>query len=128
MKISVGNDIVENSRIRDLLEKHGDRFLKRVFSESEREYCSNRKDPIPHLSGRFCVKEAFIKAIEPGDHVILDMREIELFGKEFGKKNWYCMENPKNCFLPKDTAVVRFRSVTLKIIPPPSWCFTRSDL
>lgn len=32
MKISVGNDIVENARIRDLLEKHGDRFLKRVFS------------------------------------------------------------------------------------------------
>lgn len=43
MKISVGNDIVENARIRDLLEKHGDRFLKRVFSESEREYCSNRR-------------------------------------------------------------------------------------
>ncbi|EKR17658.1 holo-ACP synthase [Leptospira interrogans] len=101
MKISVGNDIVENSRIRDLLEKHGDRFLKRVFSESEREYCSNRKDPIPHLSGRFCVKEAFIKAIEPGDHVILDMREIELFGKEFGKKELVLHGKSKELFLAK---------------------------
>ncbi|RHX87399.1 holo-ACP synthase [Leptospira stimsonii] len=101
MKISVGNDIVENSRIRELLEKHGDRFLKRVFSESEREYCTNRKDPIPHLSGRFCVKEAFIKAIEPGDKVILDMREIELFGKEFGKKELVLHGKSKELFLTK---------------------------
>lgn len=101
MKISVGNDIVENARIRDLLEKHGDRFLKRVFSESEREYCSNRKDPVPRLSGRFCVKEAFIKAIEPDDQVVLDMREIELFGKEFGKKELVLHGKSKELFLTK---------------------------
>ncbi|MEI1280290.1 holo-ACP synthase [Leptospira venezuelensis] len=101
MKITIGNDIVENSRIRDLLDKHGERFLKRVFSETEIAYCSGRKDPVPHLSGRFCVKEAFIKAIEPGDKVILDMREIELFGKDFGKKELVLHGKSKELFLEK---------------------------
>ncbi|EQA47318.1 holo-[acyl-carrier-protein] synthase [Leptospira broomii serovar Hurstbridge str. 5399] len=101
MKISIGNDIVENDRIRDLLEKHGERFLKRVFSETEIQYCTGRKDPVPHLSGRFCVKEAFIKAIEAGEKVALDMREIELFGKEFGKKELVLHGKSKELFIEK---------------------------
>ncbi|EQA36772.1 holo-[acyl-carrier-protein] synthase [Leptospira inadai serovar Lyme str. 10] len=101
MKISIGNDIVENDRIRDLLERHGERFLKRVFSETEIQYCTGRKDPVPHLSGRFCVKEAFIKAIEAGDKVALDMREIELFGKEFGKKELVLHGKSKELFIEK---------------------------
>ncbi|PJZ69218.1 holo-[acyl-carrier-protein] synthase [Leptospira perolatii] len=101
MKISVGNDIVENTRIREMLVKHGERFLRKIFSESEIQYCTRRKDPVPHLSGRFCVKEAFIKAIEPGDRVSLDMREIELFGLDFGKKELVLHGKSKELFLEK---------------------------
>ncbi|XDD42083.1 holo-ACP synthase [Leptospira sp. WS60.C2] len=84
--LSVGNDIVENERIRELLQKHGDRFLKRVFTEDEVEYCHKHKDPVPFLAGRFACKEAVIKALdlEPGQ--VADMREIELAGTNFGKK------------------------------------------
>ncbi|BDA77836.1 holo-[acyl-carrier-protein] synthase [Leptospira kobayashii] len=84
--LSVGNDIVENDRIRDLLEKHGDRFLKRVFTDGEVEYCHKHKDPVPYLAGRFACKEALIKALslDPGE--VADMKEIELAGTNFGKK------------------------------------------
>ncbi|TGN21048.1 holo-ACP synthase [Leptospira idonii] len=84
--ISIGNDIVENDRIRALLAKHGDRFLKRIFTEEEIRYCHKHKDPVPYLAGRFACKEAVIKAMSLGPGEVLDMREIELAGTDFGKK------------------------------------------
>ncbi|MDF3818945.1 holo-ACP synthase [Leptospira sp. 96542] len=84
--ISVGNDIVENERIRGLLAKHGDRFLTRIFTEEEVEYCHKHKDPVPFLAGRFACKEAVIKALCLSSGEAVDMREIELAGTNFGKK------------------------------------------
>lgn len=86
MKISVGDDLVENSRIRETYERFGKKFLERVFTSEEAEYCLSKKDPIPHLAARFACKEAFIKAICLNDGEVLDMKEIELAGNYFGKK------------------------------------------
>ncbi len=57
----VGIDLVEVKRIRDLVQKFGERFLKRVFSENELAYSLSFKDPYPHLACRFAAKEAFVK-------------------------------------------------------------------
>ncbi|MCU0823864.1 MAG: holo-ACP synthase [Leptospira sp.] len=84
--ISVGNDIVENERIRDLFIKHGNRFLNRVFTPDEVTYCQKHKDPIPYLAGRFACKEAVIKALQLAPGEVVDMKEIELAGTDFGKK------------------------------------------
>ncbi len=62
MIAGIGIDLLEVKRIRELAEKFGERFLKRVFSESELEYCFSHKDPYPHLAARFAAKEALIKA------------------------------------------------------------------
>ncbi|MBE7411996.1 MAG: holo-ACP synthase [Leptospiraceae bacterium] len=97
-KISVGNDIVDNARIRTLLKKFGDRFLHRIFSESEIEYCMQKADPVPFLSGRFACKEAFIKAIQLDKHEVLDLREIELFGRDSGKKKLVIHGRSKEMF------------------------------
>lgn len=86
MILSVGNDIVENERVAEMYKKHGDRFLKKLFTQVEADYCLSRPDPVPHLSARFCVKEAFVKAVQPEPGTHLDWREIELFGQDFGKK------------------------------------------
>lgn len=86
MKINVGNDLVENARIREAYERHGDRFLKKLYTEEEIEYCLSKKDPIPYLSARFSCKEAFIKALDLPPGVAIDFREIEISGKNFGKK------------------------------------------
>ncbi|MBP7283251.1 MAG: holo-ACP synthase [Leptospiraceae bacterium] len=101
MILSVGNDIVENSRIRESYEKFGERFLGRVFSEEEVSYCLSKKDPIPHLSARFACKEAFIKAIELENGKVLEMKEIELSGNFFGKKNLALHGKAKELFLQK---------------------------
>ena len=70
--VGVGIDQIEVSRIRDSLEKHGDHFLKKIFSENEQSYCKDKADPAPCLAARFAAKEAVAKAFGTG------------FGKEFG--------------------------------------------
>lgn len=62
----VGIDLVEVERIRTSHQKHGDRFLERVFTEAERAYCAGIKNPYPHLAARFAAKEAVSKALGTG--------------------------------------------------------------
>ena len=52
-------------------ERYGDRFLRRVFTDDEIAYCTRRRNPAPHLAGRFAAKEACSKALGTGfrDHV-----------------------------------------------------------
>jgi holo-[acyl-carrier protein] synthase len=87
MQISVGDDLVENERIRKSFDKFGKRFLDKVYTQEEQDYCLQKKDPIPHLSARFACKEAFIKAIGIAGDESMDMKEVELCGNYFGKKN-----------------------------------------
>ena len=66
MIIGTGVDIVEIDRIRRLTERQGDRFIRRLFTEEERRFCSRRRDPAPHYSARFAAKEALFKALGTG--------------------------------------------------------------
>lgn len=59
----LGVDLVEVPRIKHLVEKWSDRFLERVFTDREIDYCLSNRRRYEHLSGRFAVKEAIIKAI-----------------------------------------------------------------
>ncbi len=61
-----GIDIVSVPRIAEMLDRHGDRFLSRCFTESERAYCDARSKRIQHYAGRFAAKEAVLKAIGTG--------------------------------------------------------------
>lgn len=62
-----GIDIVETQRIRNMLDEHGRRFLDRVFTQAEQEYCArNHKRYIERLSGRFAAKEAVLKVLGTG--------------------------------------------------------------
>lgn len=62
----VGIDIVDVERIRNMAENHGERFLKRVFSDEELAYCMRFSDPFPHLAARWAAKEAVAKALGTG--------------------------------------------------------------
>lgn len=85
MIVGSGIDICENYRIRHLLEKFGDRFLKRVYTNEEIEYCQQKKDPVPSLAARFAVKEAFVKALSIERNLNLSYRDVCLTGRS-GKK------------------------------------------
>jgi holo-[acyl-carrier protein] synthase len=61
--LSTGVDIIEIPRIRRVLERYGQRFLNRVFTPGEIEYCRGRA---PNLAARFAAKEAAMKALGTG--------------------------------------------------------------
>jgi holo-[acyl-carrier protein] synthase len=65
MRIRQGVDIVAVSRLRAVCERHG-RFVEETFTENERLYCMSKRDPYPHLAGRFAAKEACLKALGRG--------------------------------------------------------------
>jgi holo-[acyl-carrier protein] synthase len=66
MIVGTGIDLVEISRIVSAVEKHGDRFLKRLFSPEELDYCLGKAAQNQHLAGRFAAKEAVFKALGTG--------------------------------------------------------------
>jgi len=62
----VGVDLAQIPRLRRVVERWDDRFLRRVFTDEELAYCRRRRDPIPHLAARFAAKEAASKALGTG--------------------------------------------------------------
>ena len=53
MIVAIGVDVVEIQRIRSLLERSGDRFINRIFTEQEGEYCRSLSNPAESLAARF---------------------------------------------------------------------------
>ena len=80
-RFSVGVDIIEIERIEAVLRRHGQRFLKRVYTPAEQAYCRGR---VPELAGRFAAKEAVSKALGTGLRGIA-WQEMEILGDERGK-------------------------------------------
>lgn len=78
MNLSSGIDLIEIDRIRDAIERHGDKFVTRIFTESERKECKGR---IPSLAARFAVKEAVAKALGTGIGDV-SWLDIEIRGDE----------------------------------------------
>lgn len=82
MIIGTGIDITEVKRLKQAVEKWGDVFLKRIFTDKELEYASNRANIYQHLSGRFAAKEAVFKAL--GDPK-LNWKHIQVINNKEGK-------------------------------------------
>jgi len=59
----LGIDLVRVDRIEGIIEKWGERFLNKIYSSAEREYCYSKARPALHLAARFAVKEAVIKML-----------------------------------------------------------------
>ena len=64
MKITTGIDIIEVSRVKEAIEEQNNKFLSKIYTEKEIEYCSNTgKMEYQHFAARFAAKEAVFKAI-----------------------------------------------------------------
>jgi len=85
MIIGIGNDIIEIERIKGVIERHGQRFLDRLFTKKEQIYCQKAKEPYRHYAGRFAAKEAIAKAIGTGFGPDLSWTEIEILNDPSGK-------------------------------------------
>lgn len=74
--LGVGVDLVDIARIRSLGERHGERFLEKVFTDTERADMASRADPWPGYAARFAAKEAVSKAFGTGIGAEIDFRGI----------------------------------------------------
>lgn len=86
MKIlGTGVDIVENARIAEAITRHGERFLARLFLESERRYCAKMATPERCYAARFAAKEAVSKAFGTGIGTELGWLDMEVCRKPSGE-------------------------------------------
>ncbi len=80
--VGVGTDIIEVARVQKAVERHGERFLCRIFTGGERAYCLQMRNPYPHLAVRFAAKEAVAKAFTTGIGAELGWTSIEIIKGE----------------------------------------------
>ena len=78
MVVGIGIDIVQLGRIKEAIEKWEKRFLNRIFTPLEQEYCLRHKTPHLFFGGRFAVKEALFKAIGTGWRQGVQWKEVEV--------------------------------------------------
>jgi holo-[acyl-carrier protein] synthase len=76
--LGLGFDATDIPRIQKTYERYGDRFLRRIFTDGEIAYCTRRRNPVPHLAGRFAAKEAAMKALGTGHSRGVLWKDIEV--------------------------------------------------
>lgn len=82
-----GIDIVEIKRLEQAIERWGDTFLEKVFTDKELKYSRSKRYPLQHLAARFAAKEAVFKAF--GTNLKLNFKDIEIANDRFGRP--YCI-------------------------------------
>lgn len=87
MIVGLGTDIIEIVRIGRMVERHGEVFLNRVFTEGEIRYCQRRKECYQHYAGRWAAKEAVMKTLGTGWVKGVRWRDIEVEVEKSGKPN-----------------------------------------
>jgi holo-[acyl-carrier protein] synthase len=76
--IGLGLDVTDIDRISSSIERYGERFLRRVFTEGEVAYCTRRRVSAIHFAGRFAAKEAAMKALGTGHSRGVLWRDVEV--------------------------------------------------
>jgi holo-[acyl-carrier protein] synthase len=83
--IGIGTDIIECLRIAQMIERHGDLFINRVYTPHEIQYCQSRKLSTQHYAGRWAAKEAILKALGTGWRRGISWRDIEIRNEPGGR-------------------------------------------
>ena len=82
---SIGTDIVEIGRIRDMLDRHGSLFRERCFTSAEIAFASRHKDPAIRFAGRWAAKEAVAKVLGTGFVKGITFHDIEVLPRHTGQ-------------------------------------------
>jgi holo-[acyl-carrier protein] synthase len=83
--LGIGTDITECLRIAQMIERHGELFVGRVYTPAEIEYCRSRKLATQHFAGRWAAKEAVLKALGTGWRRGISWRDIEVISGPGGR-------------------------------------------
>ena len=82
--ISIGVDIEDISRFHNKSLENDSKFLNRIFTQNELEYCFKSSNPAPHLTARYCAKEATVKALSNLYNKVVGYSKIEVLKKDNG--------------------------------------------
>jgi len=85
MILGIGSDITDVRRIAKVIERHGDRFIDRVFTPTERARAENRRNRIESYAKRFAAKEACAKALGTGLRAGVWWRDIGVINLASGR-------------------------------------------
>jgi len=83
--IAHGIDLVDCPRIEQMMQRHGERFLNRVFTVSEQAYAQKNKNTVEKLAGRFAAKEAILKLMGTGWRGKIAWTDIEVTNNKVGQ-------------------------------------------
>lgn len=83
--VAHGIDLVDCPRIEDMIKRHGERFINRVFTAAEQNYAEKNKDKIEKLAGRFAAKEAILKLMGTGWRGKIAWTDIEIVNNAAGQ-------------------------------------------
>jgi len=89
MLVGTGIDMVEIDRIAHSIERYGDRFLTRIFTEGEIAYCQAKKNSAESFAARFAAKEAGAKALGTGIQHGVTWKELEVRREPGRRPNLY---------------------------------------
>ena len=84
MVFGIGIDIIEIDRIKNSVEKYGEHFLKKVYTQTELDYCLSKGNKYQHLAARFAAKEAVYKALTTGWSKDVGWQDIEIYNEPNG--------------------------------------------
>lgn len=101
MIFGIGIDIIEIERIKKSVDKFGDLFLNKIFTEIELEYSLKKKNRYQHLAARFAAKEAISKALATGWSKGFRWKDIEIYNEPNGLPKVKLFGNLKD-FLGQD--------------------------
>src|SRR5438874_13786316 len=83
--LGIGVDMVQVERIQHSLDRFGERFMKRVFTEGEIAYCLSMRFPARHFAARCAAKEAVSEAVGAGVGKVMGWRDIDVHKKTRGE-------------------------------------------
>ena len=83
--IAHGIDLVDFPRIADMVERHGDRFVSRVFTAAEQAYARSNRNTTEKYAGRFAAKEAVLKLLGTGWRGRIAWTDIEVTNDSAGR-------------------------------------------
>lgn len=84
MVLGIGIDIIEIERIKESIDKFGDQFIKKIFTDDEITYCQGKKNKYQHYAARFAAKEAIIKALSSVRDEGANWKDMEIYNEPSG--------------------------------------------
>jgi len=83
--VAHGIDLVDCPRIEQMIQRHGERFIRRVFTDAEQAYAEKNKNEVEKLAGRFAAKEAILKLVGTGWRGKIAWTDIEIINNAAGQ-------------------------------------------